>query len=197
MCILFSSLYSLLFSLLQLVLIFVVGGLVFHCSFGSLNVVATGVIFLLSVVLFVSFSIISAAFIIALKKGDPFGWLLTPVETSSWMGVLSGRRDAGVAAGGRQIRSRYLFARRVTACDSQRVLALAAFESGARTSVHRRGFPALEPLRVRLCGRSGEEEWIAGLLLTGAASGQEYSLPHNLCRNSFQGSTVTVPMRLG
>ena len=75
-CVLMSSLYSLIAAGLHVVLVFAVGWLGFGFDFSHMNVVATLVIFLLAMITFVAFGIVSAAFIVVLKRGDPFGWLV-------------------------------------------------------------------------------------------------------------------------
>ncbi len=70
------SLYSLLSSFLQLIIIFIAGVLFFNFSIIYMNIFATLIIFILSIFIFISFGIISAAFIIVLKKGDPLSWLI-------------------------------------------------------------------------------------------------------------------------
>lgn len=71
-----SSVYGYLYALGQLVLIFVVGGLFLGVDLSRADVAATVLAFLLSTLLFTSFGILSAGFIIVLKKGDPLGWVI-------------------------------------------------------------------------------------------------------------------------
>lgn len=75
--VLLSSLYSLIVSALQLALIFMVGVFVFGFDLSRMNLFSTGLVFMLSLLIFLSFGIVSAACIVVLKKGDPLGWLLT------------------------------------------------------------------------------------------------------------------------
>ena len=75
-CILLSSFYSILVSLLQLVVIFTAGIVFFGFNITGINIVSFLIIFGLSVVIFVSFGILSASFIIVLKKGDPVSWVI-------------------------------------------------------------------------------------------------------------------------
>ncbi|WP_319477617.1 ABC transporter permease [Marispirochaeta aestuarii] len=78
--ILLSSLYSLLSSLVHLVLIFIVGSLVFRVNLGKANFPLVLVTFLLTVLVFVSFGILSASFVLVLKKGDPVTWVITTLN---------------------------------------------------------------------------------------------------------------------
>ncbi|WP_319562174.1 ABC transporter permease [Marispirochaeta sp.] len=78
--ILLSSLYSLLSSLLHLLLIFIVGSLVFKVNLMGMNLPLVVITFLLAVLVFVSFGILSAAFVLVLKKGDPVTWLITTLN---------------------------------------------------------------------------------------------------------------------
>jgi len=75
-CILLSSFYSILISLIQLVVIFTAGVFFFGFSINDLNIFAFLIIFILSIIIFVSFGILSASFIIVLKKGDPISWVI-------------------------------------------------------------------------------------------------------------------------
>ena len=78
--VLFMSVYNLLSALIQLIIIFIAGILIFGFSLSSINIISTLIIFLLSVIVFMGFGIISASFIIVLKKGDPLGWLITSLN---------------------------------------------------------------------------------------------------------------------
>jgi ABC-2 type transport system permease protein len=74
--ILFSSFYSLIVSLLQIIFIFLVGALAFKADLSRINLLSTSLAFALSVLVFVGFGILSASFIVVYKKGDPLGWLI-------------------------------------------------------------------------------------------------------------------------
>jgi ABC-2 type transport system permease protein len=78
--ILLSSLYALLSSLLELAVILVAGFLVFGVEIRSVNIASTALAFVLSIGVFTAFGILSAAFIIVLKKGDPLSWLFTTLN---------------------------------------------------------------------------------------------------------------------
>ena len=78
--VLMSSLYGLIFSTIQAVIMFLVGIFVFGFDISQINIFASLVVFLLSLLTFISFGVLSAAFIIVLKKGDPFSWLLSELS---------------------------------------------------------------------------------------------------------------------
>jgi len=74
--ILMSTLFSTIFSTIQLFLIFMGGYFFFGFKLSQINLLSTAIIFILSLTLFLSFGLISAASIVAFKKGDPIGFLL-------------------------------------------------------------------------------------------------------------------------
>ncbi|MGI6460209.1 MAG: ABC transporter permease [Candidatus Hydrogenedentales bacterium] len=76
-CVLFSSLYALIESLVQLAIVLAAGVLFFEVDFTQANIPATLIIFVLALLTFVSLGVMSAAGIVVLKKGDPVGWVLT------------------------------------------------------------------------------------------------------------------------
>jgi ABC-2 type transport system permease protein len=71
-----SSLYSLISGALQLLLILLGGIVLFHVDLTHINIVATLVVLLVSVAIFVAFGVLSASAIVWLKKGDPITWAL-------------------------------------------------------------------------------------------------------------------------
>ncbi len=75
-CLLMSSFYYHFYAGAQLIFLFVVG-FGFGLDFTSVDLLASVLIFFLSVTTFMSVGIISAAGIIVMKRGDPLGWLLT------------------------------------------------------------------------------------------------------------------------
>ena len=99
--IILSSFYGMISNLVQLFLIFILGAILFRVDLRSMNIPAAALAFVLSVAVFISFGIFSAAFIVVLKKGDPITWLLTtanfifggaffPVEQMpGWMGTIA------------------------------------------------------------------------------------------------------------
>lgn len=78
--VLLSSFYSFISSGVQLLIAFLVGILLLNFSLGEADLLAALVIFLLSLLVFISLGIISAAGTIIFKKGEPFGWLFGTVS---------------------------------------------------------------------------------------------------------------------
>lgn len=78
--ILLSSLYGILSSLLQLLLILLLGAFLFGVDLSRANLPAALLSFAFSVVIFMGFGILSAAFLVVLKKGDPVTWLITTLN---------------------------------------------------------------------------------------------------------------------
>lgn len=74
--IILSSLYGYVFSLIQLAVIFIAGGLVFGVDLSRADLPAAALAFLFSTAVFAAFGILSASFIVVLKKGDPLGWVI-------------------------------------------------------------------------------------------------------------------------
>ncbi len=73
--VLMSSLYSFISSGIQLILVFSIGVLFLHFDLSQVNLPSTIVVFALSLLIFVSLGIISAAGTIIFKQGEPFGWI--------------------------------------------------------------------------------------------------------------------------
>ena len=74
--IIFSSFYSYIISLAQLCVVFLSAGLLFHADFSRSNIFTALLAFILSTSVFTAFGILSASFIVVLKKGDPLSWLI-------------------------------------------------------------------------------------------------------------------------
>ena len=74
--VLMSSLYGLISGAVQLLLILVTGAFVFGVDFSRMNVPATLLVFVLSIIIFVGLGVLSAAAVVWLKKGDPVTWFL-------------------------------------------------------------------------------------------------------------------------
>jgi ABC-2 type transport system permease protein len=74
--VLMSSLYGLIAGAVQLILILVAGVVAFGVDFSKINIPATLLVSLLSILIFVAFGVLSGAAIIWLKKGDPITWVL-------------------------------------------------------------------------------------------------------------------------
>jgi len=79
--ILFSlALWNLLLATLDLVIYVLFAVFVFKIDFSGINILSTAIIFVLTIVSFSSLGILSACFIMVLKRGNPFGWLVAGVE---------------------------------------------------------------------------------------------------------------------
>ncbi len=81
MILLSSAIWSYVFDTLKVIFILVFGSIVFGVSFANANVLATVLVLVLSVVSFAAIGVISAAFILVLKKGDPVAWAMGGVST--------------------------------------------------------------------------------------------------------------------
>jgi len=76
-----SSLYSFLLTSLRVVFYLVLGFLLFGVEMSGHGVPAAILILFLTIIIFSSLGIMSASFIMVMKKGDPFMWVFT---TLSW-----------------------------------------------------------------------------------------------------------------
>jgi ABC-2 type transport system permease protein len=74
--VLMSSLYSIISGAVQLLIIFVVGVYIFGADLGQMNIPATLLVVVLSIMVFVALGVLSAAAIVWLKRGDPITWIL-------------------------------------------------------------------------------------------------------------------------
>jgi len=74
--VLMSSLYGLISGGVQLLLILLAGAFACGVDFSRMNVPATILVSVLSIAIFVSFGVLSAAMVVWLKKGDPVTWIL-------------------------------------------------------------------------------------------------------------------------
>lgn len=77
-----SSIYSYIFATVQVVVYLLLGVFVFGVNIGGANYFGAILILILTVTSFSSMGIISASFIMILKKGDPIAWLFTSL---SWL----------------------------------------------------------------------------------------------------------------
>jgi ABC-2 type transport system permease protein len=75
--VLMSSIFGILWSGVQLLVLFLVSTLAFRIDLGQANYLGSIVIFILATFTFVSFGVLSAAIIVWLKKGDPIGWIIS------------------------------------------------------------------------------------------------------------------------
>lgn len=72
----FSSFYSFASAGIQLLVAIIVAIIAFHFNVSGINFTSTLIVMFLSLIVFISIGIISAAGIIIFKQGEPFGWLL-------------------------------------------------------------------------------------------------------------------------
>jgi ABC-2 type transport system permease protein len=76
-----SALWDYLLASLRVFLYLLLGALVFGANLGQANVLSAILVLLLSMVSFASLGILSAAFVLVLKKGDPVAWVFTSLST--------------------------------------------------------------------------------------------------------------------
>jgi len=75
-----SSLYSFLFASLRVIVFLLIGVLVLGLNIGEANFIGAILILLLTIFSFSSLGIISASFIMVLKRGDPLSWVFTSMS---------------------------------------------------------------------------------------------------------------------
>ena len=80
--ILSSSLYNFFITSIRILIYLVFGALAFGLDMGDANLPGALLILGLTVICFSSIGILSASFIMVLKKGDPFNWIFT---SASWL----------------------------------------------------------------------------------------------------------------
>lgn len=74
--VLMSALYGLISGAAQLIVVLLAGAYLFGADFSHMNIPATLVVFVLSIMTFVALGVLSAAAVVWLKKGDPITWLV-------------------------------------------------------------------------------------------------------------------------
>lgn len=74
--VLMSSLYGLISGAVQLLLILIAGVVGFAVDLTHMNLLATAVVLILSLAIFIALGVLSAATVVWLKKGDPITWIL-------------------------------------------------------------------------------------------------------------------------
>ncbi len=79
--VLLSSLYGLLSGAAQPLLILAAGALIMGVDLSHMNIPATMLVLVFSILTFVAFGVLSAATILWLKKGDPLAWILGGMGT--------------------------------------------------------------------------------------------------------------------
>ncbi|MEJ2684407.1 MAG: ABC transporter permease [Candidatus Sulfobium sp.] len=75
-----SSLYSFLWATFKVAVYLFLGVVVFGIDMGQANLAGAFLILLLTITSFTSVGILSASFVMILKKGDPVGWLFTSLS---------------------------------------------------------------------------------------------------------------------
>jgi ABC-2 type transport system permease protein len=79
--ILFSlALWNLVLATLDMIIYILLAVFLFKISFAQMNILSALVIFLLTITSFSALGIISASFLLVLKRGNPFGWILGSLE---------------------------------------------------------------------------------------------------------------------
>ena len=76
-----SAVWDYFFDSIKVFLLLICGIIVFGVSFAQANVLAAAVILMFSIASFASIGMISAAFTIVLKKGDPIAWAMAGLST--------------------------------------------------------------------------------------------------------------------
>lgn len=77
-----SSVYGFLFTTLRVIIFIVIGVLVYGLDLSRANYAGAVIILLISIIAFSSFGILSASFVMVLKKGDPVAGLFNSI---SWL----------------------------------------------------------------------------------------------------------------
>jgi ABC-2 type transport system permease protein len=78
--ILSSSLYSFIWASFRVAVYLLLGIFVFGVSIGNANLIGALLILILTIISFSSLGIISASFIIIMKRGDPITWMFTNIS---------------------------------------------------------------------------------------------------------------------
>lgn len=74
------ALWNLIFATLDMAIYILLGKFLFKISFANVNVLSTAIIFILTITSFSSLGILSAAFIMAFKRGNPVGWIVGSLQ---------------------------------------------------------------------------------------------------------------------
>lgn len=83
--ILSMGLWNLIFATLNVAVYLIFGHFVFNVDFSQINLLSTFIILILTIISFSSLGIISASFILVLKRGNPVDWVINTLE-----GILGG-----------------------------------------------------------------------------------------------------------
>ena len=76
-----SSLYSFIWATFKVAVYLLLGAICFNVNFDQANLTATLMMLFLTIISFSGLGIVSASFIMVLKRGDPIGWLFTSVSS--------------------------------------------------------------------------------------------------------------------
>lgn len=79
--ILYSSLWSFLFTSINVIVYLFLGSLIFGADLSKANLPAALLILVLTIFVFSGIGIISASFIMVLKRGDPINWIFSSLST--------------------------------------------------------------------------------------------------------------------
>lgn len=74
------ELWNLIFATLDVLIYIILGIFLFKINFSHINIISVFVTLILTILSFSSLGIISAAFIIIFKRGNPFGWVINTLE---------------------------------------------------------------------------------------------------------------------
>ncbi len=78
--ILSSSLYSFIWASFRVAVYLMLGAFVFDVDLGNANLLGALLILILTIISFSSFGIMSASFIMIMKRGDPISWIFTGIS---------------------------------------------------------------------------------------------------------------------
>ena len=76
----FSSVYNFVFTSFRVIIYLLFGSLVLGLDIGNANFMGALLVLFLTIICFSGFGIMSASFIMVLKKGDPFTWIFTSLS---------------------------------------------------------------------------------------------------------------------
>ncbi len=74
------ALWNLIFATLDVIIYIGMGIFLFKIDFSNVNILATMVILILTIISFSSLGIISASFVLIFKRGNPVGWIINTLE---------------------------------------------------------------------------------------------------------------------
>ncbi len=74
------SIWSFLFSSVNVIVYLLIGVVIFKFDFSKIDIVSSGIILLLSTIVFSSLGVLSSSFIMVFKRGNPITWLFSSVS---------------------------------------------------------------------------------------------------------------------